>query len=378
MVKTKKTTIPEPRTVRSAIMRDSVRGRTKKSFLAPSQDKARQKQQMGRGLDVGTAFIYCARKMGSQVSFKSQRNAFFDVESNEFVQDILRKSDVKHIRADDSIYVVGDDAIKFANIFGRSTRRPLRSGVISPKEEEALPILELLIRSVLGRPSEEKELCFYSIPGAPVDVEFNTIYHQDVIKGFLEKQGYTPKPLNEGLAVIFSELAEDNFTGLGISFGGGMANVCLAVMSVPVFSFSVARAGDWVDEQVAGVTDTPVSKITAFKEASLNLKKPENQRTKVEQALSIYYDHLIEYVLAEIKKEITRNNNIPEFERPIPVVIAGGTANPPGFLERAEAILQASGFPLAIKEVRVAPQPLYTVAKGTLIAAIAAGHRRRR
>lgn len=331
---------------------------------------------MGKGLDVGTAFIYCSQKIGPQVSFKSQRNAFFDVESNEFIRDILRKSEVKHVLSQDRIYVVGNDAIKFANVFGRSTRRPLRSGVISPEEEEGLLIVELLIKSVLGPPSEEGEIVYYSTPGAPVDADFDTIYHQNVIKGFLEKWGYVPKPINEGLAVIFSELAEDNFTGLGISFGGGMANVCLAIMSVPVFSFSVSKAGDWIDEQVAKVTNQPVSKITFFKETSLNLKNPVAGVTKTEQALSIYYDHLIEYILEEIKKEIFRSTSIPKFETPIPIVVAGGTATPPGFLGRFKKILQKTGFPLELREARLASEPLYTVAKGTLIAAIADRKRR--
>ncbi|MEA1933427.1 MAG: hypothetical protein U9N60_03205 [Thermodesulfobacteriota bacterium] len=39
-----------------------------------------------------------------------------------------------------------------------------------------------------------------------------------------------PKPIsiNEGLATVMSELAHDNFTGIGISMGGGMCNVCLS------------------------------------------------------------------------------------------------------------------------------------------------------
>ncbi|MBU2635128.1 cell division FtsA domain-containing protein [Patescibacteria group bacterium] len=330
-----------------------------------------RKVQIGRGLDVGTAFIYCARKESSQVAFRTQRNAFFDIDYSEFTRGILEKSDVKYILSKDKIYVVGDDAIKFANVFGKNTRRPLKDGVISPEEKEALPMVELIIKSVLGSPSEKNEVCYYSVPGTPADADFDTIYHQNIIKGFLERRGYRAKPLNEGLAVIFSELAEEDFTGMGISLGGGMANVCLAVMSVPVFSFSVARAGDWIDEQVARVTNEPVSKITTFKETSLDLKKPEISMTKIEQALSIYYNYLTEYILAEIKKEIDRSNRIPEFEKPIPIVIAGGTASPPGFLQRFKGILGKTTFPFEIREVKLAPHPLYTVAKGTLIAAIA-------
>ncbi|MFH1894567.1 MAG: cell division protein FtsA [Patescibacteria group bacterium] len=331
--------------------------------------------KIGRGLDVGTAFIYGAQKMGSRVNFTTQRNAFFDVERSEFTEDILKGSNVKYVLGEDKIYVVGDDAMKLANVFGRSARRPMRNGVISSEEDEALPLIELIIKSVLGAPFEKNELCYYSVPALPVDADFDITYHQNIVKSILEKCGYRAKPINEGLAVIFSELAEDNFTGMGISFGGGMVNVCLAVMSIPVFSFSIARAGDWIDAQVARATNESLSKVATFKETYFNLKKPESAMTKVEQALLIYYNSLIEYVLAEIKKEVTKNSRIPEFEKPIPIVISGGTAKPTGFLERFKEILKKNDFPLATREARLAPHPLYAVAKGTLIAAIADGKR---
>jgi len=336
-----------------------------------SKDKKSNPVEAGKGLDIGTAFIYCAQKRGSQVAFRTQRNAFFDIEYSEFTRGILEKSNVKYIQSKDKLYVVGDDAIKFANVFAKNTRRPMKNGVLSPEEPEALPIVEMIIKSVLGEPSEKEELCYYSIPGMPVDADFDTIYHENIIKGFLEKWGYRPKPINEGLTIVFSELVEDNFTGMGISFGGGMANVCLAIMAAPVFSFSVARAGDWIDEQAARVTNEPVSKITTFKETSLNLKKPESQMTRIEQALSIYYNHLIQYVLDEIKKEITNSPRIPQLEKPIPIVISGGTTSPPGFLERFKGILERTDFPVEVREARLAPHPLYTTAKGALIAAIA-------
>jgi len=131
----------------------------------------------------------------------------------------------------------------------------------------------------------------------------------------------------------------------------------------------VARAGDWIDEQVARVTNQSVSRVTTFKETSLNLKKPESSMNKTEQALSIYYKHLIEYVLEQIKKELMKNP--PQLEEPFPIVISGGTANPSGFIERFREILEKTDFPLPVKEVRLAPYPLYATAKGALIAAIA-------
>ena len=327
--------------------------------------------QIRRGLDVGTTFIYSAWKLGPELRFNTERNAFFDIEKNDFVENILRKSNVRYVLKGDKLCVVGEDALKFANVFGGETRRPLKTGVISSKEEDALPILNLIIENTLGSHRHKGETVFYSVPGAPVDADFNVIYHEQILRKMLENWGYTPKPINEGLAVIYSELSQNDFTGMGISLGGGMANVCLAVMAVPVFSFSVARAGDWIDAEVARVTNETASKITAIKEAGLDLTKPESNLTKTEQALSIYYDHLIEYIINCIKNEIEKQNKIPRLEKPIPIVVSGGTAKPKGFLERFKKALNKINLPLKISEVRLASHPLHTVAKGALIAAIA-------
>ena len=51
----------------------------------------------------------------------------------------------------------------------------------------------------------------------------------------------------EGLAVVFAELEKENFSGIGVSCGGGMCNIALAFMSIPVMTFSVNKAGDYID-----------------------------------------------------------------------------------------------------------------------------------
>ncbi|MBU4580758.1 hypothetical protein KKB43_07180, partial [Patescibacteria group bacterium] len=245
--------------------------------------------QKGKGVDIGTVFIKCAQKEGQELIFRSQRNAFFEVEHTDFTKKILDNSKVKYIIKEDKLYVVGDEALQFANMFNKETRRPLSKGVISPTEKEALPMVELLIKSVVGEPSYKGEIVYFSVPGEPLDADFNVLYHIKMVEGFLKTLGYTPKPINEGHAIILSELAEEDFTGMGLSFGGGMVNVCLSFMSVPIFKFSVAKAGDWIDQQVAMAVDETASRVSAIKESSLDLSK-EGTLNKIESALSIYYN----------------------------------------------------------------------------------------
>lgn len=351
----------------------------KKNVLEEKEKRIARSEEdntsIGKGLDVGTAFIYVAQKNSNQIAFKSQRNAFLDIEFGDFSKDILKRSGVKYIRKDDRYYIVGDDAMRFANVFAKNTRRPLQSGVISAKEEDALPIVELIIKNTLGLHRHKLETVYYSVPGNPVDADFNTIYHENIIAEMLRKWDYTPKPINEGLAVIYSELAEDNFTGIGISLGGGMANICFANLSVPIFAFSVARGGDWIDKEVARVTNENTSRVTYIKETSFDLTKARDEMSKVEHALLIYYRYFVDYIVDYIKRELTENTAIPRLEKAIPIAVSGGTAMPKGFLDLFKNSLEKINVPLEIGDVRLAAHPLHSVAKGALVAAIAEGKR---
>ena len=326
--------------------------------------------QKGKGVDIGTMFVKCAYKEGDEIVFRSQRNAFFEVEHTDFTKKILDNSKVKYIIKEDKLYVVGDEALQFANMFNKETRRPLSRGVISPSEKEALPMIELLIKSVVGEPTYKGEIVYFSVPGEPLDADFNVLYHIKMVEGFLKTLGYAPKPINEGHAIILSELAEEDFTGMGLSFGGGMVNVCLSFMSVPIFKFSVAKSGDWIDQQVAMAVDETASRVSAIKESSLDLSK-EGDLSKIESALSIYYNHLIEYVIENIKQEFAKARRLPRIANPISIILSGGTSLPKGFSGRFKQILDRLKLPIPVGSVRMASQPLRSVAKGALIAASA-------
>jgi len=325
--------------------------------------------QKGKGLDIGTAFIVCAEKKGDDIIFRTQRDAFFDIEHTDFTKQMLTKTKVNYIERGDKLYVVGDEAIKFANIFSKETRRPLSKGIVSPQEKEALPMVEVILKMVVGKPKHQGEIIYYSVPGEPLDADFDVVYHKNIFAGFLKKTGYEPKTIQEGLAVIFSELADEDFTGIGISFGAGMVNICLACMSVPVFSFSLTKAGDWIDQQVAKALAETASRVCVTKEAALDLTK-EKGLTKIETALSIYYNNLIEYVVENIKEEFERTKKPPQFDKPIPIVLSGGTACPKGFIERFKEVFKKVDFPLKVGKVKMATEPLYSVAKGALVAAL--------
>lgn len=321
---------------------------------------------MAKGLDVGTMNILSGQQDGSDTVFVQQRNSFVEIEYSDMAEQMLSRSDVLHIRKDDTVYVVGDDALNFANIFNRETRRPMQHGILSSNEQSAIPMIKLITEQVVGEPDRRGERLFFSSPADPIDSELSTLYHEKTVESFLSDMGYDVEPINEGMAVIYSELADHDFTGLGISFGAGMTNVCLSYYAVPVMTFSVARGGDWVDEQAAQATGTPVDKVTSIKEDDFKL----DFRTDiggVEGALAIYYENLLDYVIEHITREV--NEEDVEEGLDVPVVVTGGTSSPRGFEKLFEDHLEDADIPFSVSGVQQASEPLYSVARGALVAA---------
>ncbi|CCQ37470.1 uncharacterized protein Nmlp_3340 [Natronomonas moolapensis 8.8.11] len=321
---------------------------------------------MAKGLDVGTMNILSARQEGTETVFVQQRNSFVEIEYSDMAEQMLSRSDVLHIRKDDKVYVVGDDALNFANIFNKETRRPMQAGILSSDEQSAIPMMKLIIEQVVGEPQYPGERLYFSSPADPIDTDLSTLYHQKTIESFLNDVGYDAEPINEGMSVIYSELADNSFTGLGISFGAGMTNVCLAYYAVPVMKFSVARGGDWVDEQAAQATGTPVDKVTSIKEDGFELDF-QTDVGGVEGALSIYYENLLEYVIKRIVNEVDEEDIEEGLD--VPVVVTGGTASPNGFEKLFEDHLTDSSLPFSVSGVSHAEEPLYSVARGALVAA---------
>ncbi len=217
-----------------------------------------------------------------------------------------------------------------------------------------------------GEPERPGERIHYSVPADPIDSDVSVLYHQKTLESFLGDVGYDPEPINEGMAVIYSELADNNFTGLGISFGAGMTNVCLAYYAVPVMTFSIARGGDWIDEQAAQATGKPIDKVTSIKEDDFEL----DFRTDVggvEGALAIYYENLLDYVIENITREVDEEDIEEGLD--VPVVVTGGTSSPRGFEALFADHLKDANIPFSISDVRSAREPLYSVARGALVAA---------
>ncbi len=323
------------------------------------------------GLDVGTSNIVLAQNKGNRISVTKQVNAFFIIPQSKFTRKILEQNEIAFFEHNRQYYIIGDSAENFANMFNANTRRPMEKGFLTLREDEGVAIIQAIIKTLVQRPKKLGEIICFSVPGEPVrDNHRSTSLggHEAVIKMYLASLGYTPIAINEGLAVVMAELVDDNFTGIGISMGGGLCNVCLTYMSVPVIAYSLQRGGDDIDENVSRETGHSATKIKGIKEEGVDLSTmPKN---KIGLALQIYYTDLINELVHSMEKVISSSDRIPKIANPIPIVISGGTASPKGFREKFESDLRSIRLPFEIASVRVSKDLLNATAIGALVMAV--------
>src|SRR4029077_1787399 len=239
------------------------------------------------GLDVGTSRIVAARSVGQDIKYDIQLNAFVTIPYSKMTESMLQKEGVPHTVQASEIIVHGNESERFADLLNKDIRRPMTRGVLNPEEPDSVRLIREITASLAGKAAKGAKLCF-SVPAATLGAAENLTYHEASVRQVVTELGYEAKSINEGLAVVYGELESCNYTGIGISCGGGLCNVCLSYLSVPVISFSIPKAGDFIDSSSASVTGERANRIRIQKEQSFYING--NFETKLQQVLTVYYD----------------------------------------------------------------------------------------
>jgi len=319
------------------------------------------------GLDIGTSRIVTARQANNEITYDTQLNAFISIPYARLTENVLKKEGVYYTVDGDAILVHGNESERFADLLNKDVRRTMTRGVLNAGEPESVRLIQQITQSLIGKAAEGQKVCF-TVPAAPLGAEENLTYHEATLRQILTELGFEATSLNEGLAVVYSELESSNYTGIGISCGGGLCNVCFSYLSVPILSFSVPKAGDFIDASSAAVTGERPNRIRILKEQSFYING--HFENKIQQVLGVYYDDMIETLVKALRTAFQGARNLPKISRPIPLVLSGGSAVPRGFRERFESVLRASAFPIELAEIRTANDPLTATANGALIAGL--------
>jgi actin-like ATPase involved in cell morphogenesis len=332
-----------------------------------------------RGFDCGTYNLVCCKRTAeNEFSYKREVNAFLQMPlENRFVFNMMKNAGVPLIEQPEAnlAYALGESAVNMAYTMNQiELKRPMKDGCLNPKERYAQQIMNVMCHSLIGEVEEDGTPLYYSVPANAINQETDADYHGKVLeamfRSYKSEKGYTvdPHPINEALALVYAELSNKAWTGVGISFGAGMVNLCYAMYGAPIFQFSIVNSGDWIDKMASKAlgedTTTYVNKEKMH--ADLTVENPESL---VQRAIKSQYEIMIQHTVSGIKKGVEEAGNKARSEQPIDIVVAGGTSMPKGFDVLFRKILEQSKISMKIGDVIRPSDPLYSVARGCLIAA---------
>jgi 1-aminocyclopropane-1-carboxylate deaminase/D-cysteine desulfhydrase-like pyridoxal-dependent ACC family enzyme len=145
-----------------------------------------------------------------------------------------------------------------------------------------------------------------------------------------------------------------------------MVNLCFAMFGVPVFTFAIVNSGDWIDKMAAKATGESTTFINQEK-TKVNLSTQPT--TLVERAIQTQYKIMIEKTVNGIKKGLSEAGKKARSDKPVDIVIAGGTSIPVGFDVLFREVIKQAEFSIPIGNIVRPADPLFSVARGCLIAA---------
>lgn len=337
---------------------------------------------MSIGFDAGTYnLVCCKRNDEGNFVYKREVNAFLEMKlENDFVFNMMKQAGVPLIHREDAnvAYALGEAAIKMAYTMRQlDLKRPMKDGCVNPDERDAFQIMNIMVHSLLDDAKQDGEILCYSVPANAINENTDADYHRKILeaifKAYRSEKGLTvdARPINEAMALVYAELASTMFTGIGVSCGAGMVNVAFSLYGAEVFSFSLVNSGDWIDKQAAKATGESIAFINQEK-TKIDLNK--EPATLVERAIRTQYELMIEKTVTGIKKGLTENKDKnARLGHPIDVIVAGGTSSPPGFDKLFDKLLRQANVPVEIGTVVRPDDPLYSVARGCLVAAENAG-----
>lgn len=328
------------------------------------------------GFDVGTGNLVSSKYIGKdKVELKSMRNMFLSIDPELLTTTEVANTELDYAESKDEdgnvdqIYILGEDAFRFGNIFNKEVSRPMAKGVISSSEIDAMDVLSLMCNKLTGK--TKNGYCVYSVPAAAIDVDIPPVlYHERVFGKIFKTLGYESKALNEGMAVIYSNCAKEQFSGIGISFGAGLTNIACSYKGTTTMTFSVSRGGDWIDKSVAKSLGIIPNRVTSIKEKDLDLMNyatGKKKERRVKESLTFYYEDLIKYVLNVIAKRFDEDSDGLDIDTKIPIIVSGGTSIPNGFVDLFKEVFNnIKDFPYDISEIRRADDPLNAVGIGCM------------
>ncbi len=333
---------------------------------------------MSIALDVGNSHMRSLRRQQYRLIGRGCRSLFTAMTDRKSHREILSRLDVPYLAIEGQLVVAGDNADGVAEMFRIPTTRLIPTDPLGKYSVAARQAISKLIDALLPAPRHSNEVCCFTVGGLSGDSGGRGNEVNEFVAEFIQRRGYQPLGIGSATAVALAELGDQALTGVGITLGAARCETALVCHGVELSRSSVARGGDWIDEQLAaqqslffwdqaGKRHLDVRAARVWKESNAgSVLSPTSAEDR--QLATLYHD-LVDDVLAAVRDAFTSAPHAFDALQPVGFVCAGGTASHPGFREIMLDELRKNPFPFGIKQVQIVGAWEYSAARGCLIRA---------
>lgn len=330
---------------------------------------------MSVALDVGAGSLRSLFPKGGGLAARQTRTAYCALPDTAGVRKYLATMKIPSAVCEDRLVVIGDAAAEASASFGVPLRRLLREGASTPAEPVERQILAALVESVVPEPRCPGEVCCLSLPKTTAERATDARQAEEFFSNIVRLRGYRPVSLSAPMGLVLAELGQEGFTGISLTLGASRSEICLAHSGREIHSETLAKGGDWLDEELARRSHDYAWDAQGNRYLDTQSAKQRREACSGtivapagsdEQLLSDLYGELLTTLLRSAAPRLARAADSWKMSHPLTVVSSGGLTRINGFAEFVQAALRPPLFPLPVKLTRLADGD-FTIARGLLI-----------
>jgi hypothetical protein len=255
---------------------------------------------MTMALDVGTRQIRSITRGPDQLTARTCPAACSFLPDKPSVRHLLEETGIKFCTTGEQLVVWGASAEELAKRCAIKTEHLLARNPLRKEKRSISTPLNDVLEALLPRAADPEEVCCLGL--------LSDDLHADWLRAGVISRGYRAAMCSAGLAVVLAELVREQFTGIGLVFGGSRCEAVFAREGQEIARCELPRGDEAIDQSIAisedrywwsmsGFRELETDGITLWKESlTSSVLKPASPRG--ERLLAGYHQLLAELVAA--------------------------------------------------------------------------------
>ena len=331
---------------------------------------------MSIALQIDGRLMCSLRRQGTRVIGRQCPAIYIAVPPADAEKRLLERAQIPYATCDGNTIVFGQHAAELAPLLHVPRLPVLPEGRLPVDDPLGRQLAAAIADSLLPDAAHPGELCAIALPAGALAGERSAEWQ--FFSRIARLRGYTPVCVPACVALGLAEFGQTGFTGITVIIDSAATSVALLHQGSIVAEAVLPRGGDWIDEHLARKTERmvwdmdgnsyiDVDAVSRWKaDAAPQLQAPQSDDV---QLLAYIYEQLFQDALRAFSDSCRQAPLIKTLRQRFPVVCCGEPALLSGVAQLLGAQIGRSDLPFTISGIRVAEDPVFTIARGALISA---------